>query len=208
MPNTDQIRPLTEVPDHGHGLLGRLAHSVLAEYAGLALAAPRLHLGQNTLPDPPFPMAAQVPFGDLTEGWREAGEDLGTFLELGARTLREQPTPDVSCYTQQVRLLQSVLRFDSIALAWQARLLGPADGVAAWVVDRAGNALAGLVLADDTVPAEDTVQADGTVQAEDRAAGIVVSADLLNPDDQVIRLLRDVLDAQYAWTKAVFGISP
>jgi hypothetical protein len=196
MRNVDQIRPLSEEPDHGHGLLGQLAHSVLAEYAGVTLPTPRLHLGQNTLPDPPFPLAAQVPFGDLSEGWREAGEDLGAFLELGARTLREQPKPPVSCYTTQVRLLQMVLRFDSIALAWQPRRVGQAEGVAAWVVDRAGNALAGVM------PADSTVLADGTV------AGIEVSTDMLDPGDQIIPLLRAVLDAQYAWTTSVFGISP
>jgi hypothetical protein len=196
MGNQDQIRPLNEMPDHGHGPLGQLVHSVLAEYAGVALSMPGLHLGQNTMPDPPFPMTAQVPFGDLSEGWREAGEDLGAFLELGARTLRDQPKPHISCYTMQVRLLQYVLRFDSIALAWDARLVGQADGVAAWVVDRAGNTLAGLA------PADAAVLADGTVP------GITVRADLLDPDDQVIPLLRDLLDAQYEWTTSVFGISP
>ena len=190
MQNTEQIRPLTEVPDHGHGLLGRLAHSVLAEYAGMALPVPRLHLGQNTLPDPPFPMPAQVPFDDLSDEWREVGEDLHAFLELGARTIREQATPPASCYPQQVRLLQLMLRFDSIALVWEARLAGPDNGVSALVVDRKGNVLAGLIPADGTV------------------AGIVVRADLIDPDDEVIGLLREVLDAQYAWTTSVFGISP
>ena len=190
MPNSEQIRPLTEVPDHGHGFLGKLAHSVLAEYAGQALPVPQLHLGQNTMPDPPFPMAAQVPFGDLTEGWREAGADLCAFLELGARTLREQPTPDVSAFTQQVRLLQRVLRFDSIALIWEARAIRPAASVAAWVVDRAGTALAGWIPADGT------------------ASDIAVRDDVFGPDDRVIRLLGEVLQAQYAWTTTVFGGDP
>lgn len=188
MPNSDQIRPLTEVPDHGHGLLGRLAHSVLAEYAGRALPVPQLHLGQNTLPDPPFPMAAQVPFDDLTAEWCESGADLCAFLELGVRTLRTQPTPDVSAYTYQVRLLQRLLRFDSIALAWE--LLQPAGGVAALVVDRAGSALAGWIPAGGTV------------------ADITVHNDVLEPDDQVIRLLSEVLQAQYTWTATVFGSGP
>lgn len=190
MQNTEKIRPLAQVPDHGHGFLGRLTHSVLAEYAGQSLRIPRLHLGQNTLPDPPFPMAAQVPFPDLSEGWREAGEDLYAFLELGARSLREQPTPDPSAYTQQVRLLQSVLRFDSIALAWDLRLLRPAAGLAAWVVDRAGAALAGWLPDGGTV------------------TDIAVRDDVLDPDDHVVRLLRDLLHAQYTWTTTVFGISP
>ena len=80
MGTKDPIRPLAGSPDHGFGFLGRLMHSVLAEYAGTVPPVPYLHLGQNTLPNPPFPMPAQVPFGDLSEGWRECGEDLAMFL--------------------------------------------------------------------------------------------------------------------------------
>jgi hypothetical protein len=52
----DHIRPAGRPSDHGFGPLGRLAHSVLAEYAGTAPPVPQLHLGQNTLPNPPFPI--------------------------------------------------------------------------------------------------------------------------------------------------------
>ena len=116
MGNKDHIRPLAGVPDHGFGFLGRLAYSVLAEYAGAAPSVPHLHLGQNTLPNPPFPMAAEVPFGDLSEGWRECGENLAEFLQAGARALRNQPIPDAAAYSEQIRILQRVLRFDSIAM--------------------------------------------------------------------------------------------
>jgi hypothetical protein len=74
MANKDHIRPLAGLPDHGFGPLGRLAHSVLAEYAGTAPPVPQLHLGQNTLPNPPFPMAAEVPF--ITDGGPPAGDDI------------------------------------------------------------------------------------------------------------------------------------
>ncbi len=90
-------------------------------------------------------MPAQVPFCDLSEGWRESGEDLHPFLELGVRSLREQPTPDVS------------------------GRLGPAGGP---------------------------------------EADITVRDDVLDPDNQAIRVLREVLDAQYGWTATVFGICP
>src|SRR5487761_213283 len=125
MANKDHIRPLAGVPDHGFGLLGRLAHSVLAEYAGTGLPVPQLHLGQNTLPNPPFPMAAEVPFGDLSEGWQECGADLALFLKAGARALRNQPIPDVSAYSERIRTLQRVLRFDSIAMVWHDPARGP-----------------------------------------------------------------------------------
>lgn len=217
MENKDQIRPLTDVPDHGFGLLGSLTHNVLAEYAGVRLTAPRLHLGQNTLPNPPFPLAVQVPFGDLARGWRECGEDLTAFLEAGARMLRTQPTPDISVFSQYVRILQRVLRFDSIAMVWEGWMIRPTDSVATWslaadlparrhgpwdcnpvlappqlltvTADRAGNALFGCIPA-------------GTRR------DIRVIGDSVTRTDRIVILLRDVLLAQYAWTSAVFGVVP
>jgi len=189
MANKDHIRPLAGTPDHGFGLLGKLAHSVLAEYAGTAPPVPHLHLGQNTLPNPPFPMAAEVPFGDLSEGWQECGEDLAAFLKAGARALRNQPVPDISAYSERIRTLQRVLRFDSIAMVWHdpART---AFSVVALVVDRAGNALGGRIPAGGT-------SADIEVIGDKRAA-----------DEVIVGLLRDVLLAQYEWTSAVFGLVP
>jgi hypothetical protein len=216
MTNNDPIRPLTDVPDHGLGPLGGLAHSVLAEYTGIPLPAPRLHLGQNTLPNPPFPMSANVPFPDLTEDWLECGEDLIKFLEMGARNLRIQPIPEISAFPQQVRILQRVLRFDSIAMVLADQMIWPADNVARWslaadvlarrrdagepdlacptrlacAVDRAGNALLGGLTADDT------------------QATIEITGGGVTTDDRIVALLRDVLLAQYAWTSAVFGEVP
>jgi len=189
MADKDQIRPLAGVPDHGFGLLGRLAHSALAEYAGAAPSVPHLHLGQNTLPNPPFPMAAEVPFGDLSEGWRECGEDLAEFLRAGARALRNQPIPDVSAYGEQIRILQRVLRFDSIAMVWHDPDRA-ALSMVALAVDRAGNALAGRIPAGGT--AADIEIVDGESPA----------------GDMIAVLLRDVLLAQYEWTSKVFGLVP
>jgi hypothetical protein len=215
MQNTERIRLLADVPTHGFGLLGGLAHSVLAEYDGVALPAPQLHLGQNTLPDPPLPLPAQVPFGDLKEGWRECGKDLVNFLETGARTLRAQATPDISQYSQQVRILQKVLRFDAIAMVWESHMTRPAGAtrwslaedvaggrrdpeesapvlavpaVVTWVVDRAGNSLLGWFPAAGT------------------RADIEILGDAITTDDRIVALLRDVLLAQYAWTSIVFGL--
>jgi hypothetical protein len=195
MANKDHIRPLAGVPDHGFGPLGRLAHCVLAEYAGippapgLAEPVPHLHLGQNTLPNPPFPMATTVPFGDLSEGWRECGEDLVRFLEAGARALRSQPVPDISAYSEQIRTLQRVLRFDSIAMVWHDPGRA-AFSMVTLAVDRTGNALAGRIPAGGT-------SADIEITDHEPPAG-----------GNVVALLRDVLLAQYEWTSAVFGLVP
>jgi hypothetical protein len=189
MANKDHIRPLAGVPDHGFGPLGRLAHSVLADYAGTAPLVPHLHLGQNTLPNPPFPMATSVPFGDLSEGWQECGEDLAMFLRAGARALRNQPIPDISAYSEQIRTLQRVLRFDSIAMVWHDPGRA-AFSMVALAVDRTGNALVGRIPAAGT------------------SADIEVIDDESPADDIVVALLRDVLLAQYEWTSAVFGLVP
>lgn len=183
----DQIRPLADLPDHGFGPLGRLVHSVLAEYAGVPLNVPRLHLGQNTLPNPPFEMSAQVPFGCLDVGWHECQEDLATFLRSGIAALRSQPIPDSSAYPQEVRILQRVLRFDSIVMAWHDPGRA-AFSLLALAVDRVGNALSGWIRRGGT------------------AADIEVAGEPV--DDVTVALLHEVLQAQYDWTTAAFGLLP
>jgi hypothetical protein len=208
MPHSAQIRPLADVPDHGFGFLGALAHSALADYSTAVYPrttlpvpalppVPHLHLGQNTLPDPPFPMAALVPFGglsDLRAGWRECGEDLAAFLAGAARQLRKLPVPMASAFSVQARILQRVLRFDSIAMVWPSELTPaarPADAglptVIAVAVDRAGNALCGWM------------------PRAGSAADIELNDEELTADDPIVALLRDVLLAQYEWTCKVFG---
>ena len=189
MPLRDQIRPLAGVPDHGFGLLGRLVHSVLAEYAGAPPPVPRLHLGQNTLPNPPFPMAAEVPFGDLSQGWHECHQSLVAFLQSGVMALRSQPIPDISAYSEQIRILQRVLRFDSIAMVWcdPGRVM---FSLVALAVDRAGNALAGWL-------------PDGGGLAD-----IEVTDERPPADDIIVALLHELLQAQYEWTTTAFGLVP
>ncbi|MGH3278217.1 MAG: hypothetical protein ACRDNW_03675 [Trebonia sp.] len=189
MASNEQIRPLAGVPDHGFGLLGRLVHSVLAEYAGASLPVPRLHLGQNTLPDPPFPLPAQVPFGDLSLGWLECDESLAAFLQTGIVTLRGQPIPDISDYREEIRILQRVLRFDSIAMVWHDPDRAMYSMVAL-AVDRAGNAIAGRLPAGATT--------------ED----IEVIDDKPADDAMIVALLHEVLQAQYDWTTTAFGLVP
>jgi hypothetical protein len=190
MANKDQIRPLAGIPDHGFGLLGRLVHSVLAEYYGAPLSVPRLHLGQNTLPNPPFPMAAQVSFGDLSQGWLECGEDLAAFLQTGTVVLRNQPIPDISAYAEEIRVLQRVLRFDSITMVW-CDPDRPSFSLIALAVDRAGNFLAGWI------PAEGTPD-DIEMTDEPPTSG----------DKFLAALLHELLQAQYEWTTTAFGLVP
>ena len=133
-------------------------------------------------------MAAEVPFGDLSEGWRECGEDLAEFLQAGARALRNQPIPDAAAYSEQIRILQRVLRFDSIAMVWHDPGRA-ALSMVALAVDRAGNAVAGRIPSGGST-------ADIEIVDDESSDGMIVV------------LLRDVLLAQYEWTSKVFGLVP
>jgi len=134
-------------------------------------------------------MAAEVPFGDLSEGWHECHQSLAAFLQSGVIALRSQPIPDISAYSEQIRILQRVLRFDSIAMVWHDpdRTM---FSLFALAVDRAGNALAGWV-------------PDGGT-----AADIELTDERSIADDILVALLHELLQAQYEWTTTAFGLVP
>lgn len=190
---------------------------MLAEYLTESPPTPRLHLGQNTLPDPPFPLSSHIPYAIPDGAWDNCGRDLLVFLESGAQSMRAQPTPDGAAFSQQHRMMQRLLRMDAIALAWRAQTLRVTESVTNWTLT--ADALAG-----NFDPA-DLEQADGIASvaawAADRTGTsllgwgpiggspdqIAISDDLAL-DDQVITLLREILEAQYAWTTKVFGTGP
>jgi hypothetical protein len=213
----ETLRPIGQEPDHGHGRLGQFVHSVLAEYLPEPPSSPRLHLGQNTLPDPPFPLSSHIPYGIPDGAWDNCGRDLLTFLESGAQSMRDQPTPDGAAFSTEHRMMQRMLRMDSIALAWTAQTLRATDSVANWTLT--ADALAGKINpADlesaDGVPSVAAWATDrmgaallGWVPIGGTGSQVRVTNDL-SLDDPVIALLREILDAQYAWTTAVFGCGP
>jgi len=163
-------------------------HSILAEYVDIQPSMPHLHLGQNTLPNPPFPLPTGIYFGDLTEGWCECDQDIATFLREGVDALRRQPIPDISAFTEEIRLLQRVLRFDSIVMAWRDAE-HPAFSLVALAVDRAGNFLAGRV--PDSGTEADIEVTEEAPDARDKA---------------FLGLLHELLQAQYDWTTTTFGL--
>ena len=111
------------------------------------------------------------------------------FLQSGILALRRQPIPDISAYSEQIRILQRVLRFDSIAMVWHdpGRTM---YSLVALAVDRAGNSLAGWVPAGGT------------------AADIEVTHERSIADDVIVALLHELLQAQYDWTTTAFGLVP
>ena len=216
MPGLDQLRLLPQERDHGPSLLVQVAGATLTEYLCNPPTAPRLHLGLNTLPDPPLPIAAHVPFAIQEDAWQRCGEDLLAFLNAGRRSLSDQPRPRTSAFSPPRQSLQRSMRPDSIVLAWNAAVIVAADGdtslilvrelmegsppdlnhlepavvrpgLAAWAVDRGGFAVFAWTCTD---------VAGGPV---------TVGEEVLDPDDEVFKLLAAILAAQYGWMSGAFG---
>jgi hypothetical protein len=206
MPDLDQIRLLPLEHGPAFTLLGQLAGATLTEYLHAPSAVPRLHLGLNTLPDPPLPIAAHVPLSIPEDRWRRCEEDLLAFLDGLVTWWSGQPPPRQSAFGPVVRTMP-LLRPDSIVLAWKASMIMAADGdasvilvrelmddgqtyvtnldpaivkpaLAAWAVDRGGFSVFAWARTD--------------------LAGSLVSVgdEVLDPDDEVFQLLAAILAAQ------------
>jgi hypothetical protein len=218
MSSTEQLQSLEGEPDLGLGPLGQLTHSVLRGYleADSQIVVPRLHLGQNTLPNPPFPMSSHLAFPDVPGAWEACGKNLLVFLEAGARSLRIQSIPPVSEFGEEHRMLRKLLRTDSIAMALRVRYVMPTESVEGWTAT--ADALAGRLSLYDLDP---EVAGDAyVVWGVDRAGTAILMwapagsteedigslREFLKPEDPIVAHLMEVLDAQYTWTSKVFGI--
>ena len=181
--------------------------------------APELHVGCNTLPDPPYPMPSRLRHeADTLRGWLACDQDLRFFLESGACSLRDQPVPSPESFDAQTRMMQYLLRIDSMALAWKARVVNPVESVGSWTL--AADLLAGRAVPGDITPdvSEEVLmawvvdRAGGALLAVAPAGGteedITVAATYPDALDEIAGLIRNLLDAQYAWTFAVFGTEP
>jgi hypothetical protein len=219
MPEVEREIRTLESPDHGLGLLGRFAHAVTADYLGSAPESPSFHLGYNTLPDPPCPIASHLWHGlDTRDAWRGCGQDLHLFLEVGLESLRAHPVPDPACFDAYARLIAHFNRTDAMGLVWRARMIYPAESVAAWTLT--ADLLAGRASPGDLTP--DVCEAVLVTVAVDRAGATLLAYapsggtedDIIVADaagsamDDVAPLLRDLLNAQHAWTTAAYADAP
>ena len=215
MPDLDPLRLLPQERDHRTSLLGAVTGATLTEYLCELPAAPRLHLGLNTLPDPPLPITAHVPFAIQEDAWQRCGEDLLAFLNAGSRSLNGQPRPRTSAFSPPTQTLQRLMRPDSIVLVWKATVIAADDGdtslilvrelmegsqpdlnhldpaivrpgLAAWAVDRAGFAVFAWARTDSP------------------GSPVTVGEEVLDPDDEVFRPLAAILAAQYGSTSGTF----
>jgi hypothetical protein len=155
---------------------------------------------------------------DTLDGWLACGQDLHLFLEVGLRSLRAHPAPDPASSDVQTRLIHYLLPADAMALAWRARMVHPAQSVAAWTLT--ADLLAGRAGPGDLTP--DASEAVCVIVAVDRAGAtllayapsagtedeIMVASATGSAMDDVAVPLRELLDAQHAWTTATFGTQP
>lgn len=216
MSSPGQLQTIAEVPDHGFGPLGELAHGVLAECLGVPPTEPRLYLGYNTLPDPPFPASGYIAFPAVADAWRHCGQDLRVFLASAAGSLRAQPRTSAAAFSEQHQMLNRMLRVDSIALVWEVRLVRPTESVAGWTLTadalagRAGREESGGTAAAEPALAAWALDRAGSAllmfaPTDGTADDIRDAGDLRDAADPVVTHLADVLNAQYEWTSAVFG---
>lgn len=214
--NKQQLQPLHS-PDHGKGPLGQFAHAVIADYLSDPPEAPEIHLGYNTLPDPPYPLPSRIQHGTETlSGWLGCDQDLRSFLESGIRSMRAQPVPSRESFDTQVRMMQYLMRIDAMALVWKARVVDPTQSVGAWTL--AADVLAGRADSDDIASIHSGEML--IIWAADRTGGALTAMALVggtehdvtvaeaDAPDEIIGLVGGLLDAQHAWTLAAFGAEP
>lgn len=214
MTRMEQLRSAERAPGHGHGPLGKVAHSVAADNLAAPPGEPAIFFCYNTLPDPPFPMSGHIRLAVAPGAFAASGGDLPVFLQAAADSMRAQPVPPPSAFDEAHHRLQRMLRIDAVALCVRAhfvRMTGdPAAGALA-----AGLAEGCLHPGDlDASPAADPhtcvwlVDRTGTsllASAPEASPESAIDVAPSTPDPLTTRL-SDLLDAQYTWTTKAFGL--
>ncbi|MEV4391409.1 hypothetical protein [Nonomuraea sp. NPDC049607] len=204
------LRSVNGLPHHGAGELGRVAHGALtgpSESAGW----PRLFLGYNTLPDPPFPLVGYLQYELAQPG----GLGLPALLRMMAESMRAQPVPPEDAFDESRRRVATAMRVDALVVVAPAHALAPAEGEGAWrppayrevprrpaAAHREGAWEPAAALAVDREGARVLLVAGRS--AEGGRIGPRRPAE--EPDATLAGLLGEVLDAQHAWTKAAFAL--
>ncbi|NUP01592.1 MAG: hypothetical protein HOW71_00900 [Nonomuraea sp.] len=202
------LQSVNGLPDHGCGGLGRVAHGALTAPSDVP-AWPRLFLGYNTLPDPPFPLVGYLQY----ELGPQAGEvEPQVLLRMMAESMRAQPVPPKESFDESRQRVATAMRVDAMVVVVRARAMAPGENEAAralWAnlaegYYREGDAEA-CAGARETVVALAVDRAGGrlTLMAEQDAAPVLLPGEARGP---LFDLLGEVLDAQYTWTKAAFAL--
>lgn len=218
VPRSSTIQPADRLPDHGYGPLGQVTHGVLTQCLSEdPPERPRLSIGMNSLPDPPFPMVAFIAQDQEPGAWEHCDKNLWTFLATAAESIRVSPTPPPEAFGPEHHRMQRMLRIDAYVLVWTAHTVRPFDSEAgqaltanlvdgylhpgdldaspaaiptpaAWAVDRIGTAL--------------TMWPNGTGTETEPGIACVQQPS----GDPVATALGELLAAQYDWTARAFGL--
>ncbi|MEV0378708.1 hypothetical protein [Nonomuraea sp. NPDC050643] len=207
------LQSANTLPDHGAEGLGRVAHGALASLSD-ALHGPRLFLGYNTLPDPPFPLVGYLHY-DLDPRMAELGP--ARLLRIAADSMRAQPVPPKDAFDEGTRRMAAQMRVDAMVIVTWAKAFAPdqdesaralwanlaegyyRDGDAETCVDARDAAVA---LAVDRAGAQLLLMAEREPSGQ-YAAPVRIEGE---PYGELFGLLGEALDAQYGWTKAAFAL--
>ncbi|MGP3960166.1 hypothetical protein ACTWPT_29580 [Nonomuraea sp. 3N208] len=209
----NMLQSANGLPDHGYGGLGRVAHGALMSLSG-AEEGPRLFLGYNTLPNPPFPLVGYLQ-NDL--GPEAATLDPVSLLHAAAGSLRAHPVPPKEAFDEGHRRVAAVMRVDAMVFVVSARAFAPQQSPSAralWA-----NLVEGYYRDGDAeacADARETAVALGVDRQKGRvllmaepgpsggyAAPVHIEGE---PRGELFDLLGEVLDAQFVWTKAAFTL--
>ena len=127
------LQPVSNLPDHGFGRLGQVAHGVLTASLDSPPAFPRLYLGYNTMPDPPIRVPCYLGFEADPSGWDVCGQDLLLYLRVAEASLRTQPIPPEASHSEAYRRVARITRVDAIVLLCRS---GGDDAVLTLALDR------------------------------------------------------------------------
>ncbi|MGR6915179.1 hypothetical protein ACU635_13120 [[Actinomadura] parvosata] len=211
------FRSAEGLPDHGCGALGRVAHGALTAPIGSRGAppvGPRLFLGYNTLPDPPFPLAG---FIEYEMDPRVAECELGSVLRTLVESFRTQPVPPEGTFDDTHRRSAAAMRVDAMVVVFSGRAFSPDQSPPARALwdnlvegyyhegdaEACAGARAALVgLGVDRADGRVILLAERDSEGEHRQPERVG----VHPEGTLYDLLGDLLDAQYRWTRAAFGL--
>jgi hypothetical protein len=207
------LQSVNGLPDHGCGGLGRVAHGALTSPAE-GSGGPRLFLGYNTLPDPPFPLVGYLEY-DLDP--RAATLDLPVLLQTMAESMRAQPVPPKEAFDETRQRVASAMRVDAMVIVVSARVMALEHSEAAralWANVMEGHYRKGD--AEACVDARESLVAMAVDREGDRVllvaerepSGEYAAPSHMKGESQgkLFDLLGEVLDAQHTWTKAAFAL--
>lgn len=190
-----------------------MAHGALTHPSG-GHDGPRLFLGYNTLPDPPFPLVGYLQY-DMDAC--AADLDPAALLRAAADSMRAQPVPPKEAFDESRRRVATAMRVDALVMVVAARALAPERSQASralWA-----NLVEGYYRDGDVEACVDAREAAVALGVDREGSQVLLLAERDpsggyaaparvegEPRGELFDLLGEVLDAQYMWTKAAFAL--